>query len=86
MVCSFLKSVTTSSVAAAIHSVDPQIALAEPRTMTQVRDDMLSSDRFTMILLVGFSCLALLLWAIGIYGVMNFLSPKVRTNLQSEPH
>ena len=40
--------------------------------MTQVRDDMLSSDRFTMILFVGFSAMALLLSAIGIYGVMNF--------------
>jgi ABC-type antimicrobial peptide transport system permease subunit len=40
--------------------------------MTLVRDDMFSSDRFTMILLVGFSCLALLLSAIRIYGVMNF--------------
>ena len=60
------------SVAAAVHSVDPQIALAEPRTMTQARDDVLSSDRFTMILFVGFSVLALLFSAIGIYGVMNF--------------
>jgi putative ABC transport system permease protein len=60
------------SVAAAVHAVDPQIGLAEPRTMEQVRDEVLASDRFTMFLFACFALVAVMLAAIGIYGVMAF--------------
>ena len=60
------------SIAAAVHSVDPQIALAQPKTMDEVRSDILSGDRFTMVLFFSFAVLALLLAAVGIYGVMAF--------------
>ena len=60
------------SVAAAVHAVDPQIGLAEPRTMDQVRDEVLASDRFTMLLFACFALVALMLAAVGIYGVMAF--------------
>ena len=62
----------TRSIAAAVHSVDPQIALATPQTMDQVRDQVLANDRFTVILFASFAAVALLLAAIGIYGVMAF--------------
>jgi putative ABC transport system permease protein len=62
----------TKSIAAAVHSVDPQIPLATPRTMEQVHDEVLSSDRFTVILFTCFAAVALLLAALGIYGVMSF--------------
>jgi len=62
----------TKSIAAAVHAVDPQIALAEPRTMDQIHDLLMSSDRFTVILFVTFAAVALLLAALGIYGVMAF--------------
>ena len=62
----------TKSIAAAVHSVDPQIAVAEPRTLDQVKSLVLSSDRFTMILFGSFAVVALLLAAVGIYGVMAF--------------
>jgi ABC-type antimicrobial peptide transport system permease subunit len=62
----------TKSIAAAVHAVDPQIALAQPRTMDQVHDEVMSSDRFTVILFVTFAAVALLLAALGIYGVMAF--------------
>jgi putative ABC transport system permease protein len=62
----------TKSIAAAVHAVDPQIALAQPRTMEQVHDEVMSSDRFTVILFVTFAAVALLLAALGIYGVMAF--------------
>jgi putative ABC transport system permease protein len=53
-----------------VHSVDPQIVLAQ--TMDQVRDQVLANDRFTVILFASFAAVALLLAAIGIYGVMAF--------------
>lgn len=62
----------TKSIATAVHSVDPLIALDTPRTMEQVREDVLSGDRFTLILFGTFAVIALLLAAVGIYGVMTF--------------
>ncbi len=60
------------SIAAAVHSVDPEIAVAEPRSMEEVRDLVLSNDRFTLILFVSFAVVALLLAALGVYGIMSF--------------
>jgi putative ABC transport system permease protein len=62
----------TKSIAAAVHSVDPEIALTTPRTMVQVRDEVLAEDRFSVVLFSSFAAVALLLAAIGIYGVMAF--------------
>jgi putative ABC transport system permease protein len=62
----------TRSIAAAVHSVDPQIALADLKTMEQVRSDVLADDRFTLILFTCFAAVALLLAGLGIYGVMAF--------------
>jgi putative ABC transport system permease protein len=60
------------SIAAAVHRVDPEIALAEPRTMEEIHDRVLSDDRFTLILFACFAVVALLLAALGVYGVMSF--------------
>jgi len=62
----------TKSIAAAVHAVDPEIALAAPRTMDQIRDSMLANDRFMVILFASFAAIALLLASVGIYGVMAF--------------
>jgi ABC-type antimicrobial peptide transport system permease subunit len=62
----------TKSIAAAVHSIDSQIAVADPKTMDQVRDEVLANDRFTLILFSSFAAVALLLAALGIYGVMAF--------------
>ena len=62
----------TRSIAAAVHSIDSQIAVADPKTMDQVRDEVLANDRFTLILFSSFAAVALLLAALGIYGVMAF--------------
>jgi putative ABC transport system permease protein len=60
------------SIAAAVHSVDPEIALAQPQTLDQIRDDTMASERFTLILFGSFAVVALFLAVLGIYGVMSF--------------
>jgi putative ABC transport system permease protein len=60
------------SIAVAVHSVDPQIAVARVRTMDQVKSETLAEDRFTMVLFAAFAFVALLLAAVGIYAVMAF--------------
>jgi putative ABC transport system permease protein len=60
------------SITAAVHRVDPEIAIAEARTMDEIHDRVLSNDRFTLILFVSFAVVALLLAALGVYGVMSF--------------
>lgn len=63
----------SNSIAAAVHSVDPDSALDHVITMDQALDEWLADDRFAMLLFAGFAGVALLLAAIGIYGVMSFV-------------
>lgn len=62
----------TKAVAAAVHSVDPTLALNRTETMNQIRDEDLSGDRFNLLLYIFFAVIALLLAGVGIYGVMAF--------------
>jgi putative ABC transport system permease protein len=61
-----------NSIAAVVQSVDPELGLQEARTMDQLVDESLAGDWFATIFLVAFAGMALLLAAIGIYGVMSF--------------
>jgi len=62
----------SKSIAAAIHSVDPNLPLANIKTMDQIFDESLLGDQFVAALFGCFAGTALLLAALGIYGVMAF--------------
>jgi putative ABC transport system permease protein len=62
----------TKSIAAAVHAVDPDLPLANIQTMDQILDKSLLGDQFIAALFGSFAGTALLLAALGIYGVMAF--------------
>jgi putative ABC transport system permease protein len=61
-----------SSVAAAVHALDPALPLVSIRTMEQIVGERLAPDRFNILLYGALAALALLLATLGIYGVMAF--------------
>jgi len=62
-----------NGIGAVIQSMDPDLPMAGVRTMEEVVHESLSNDRFNALLFSAFAILALVLAAIGIYGVMSFV-------------
>ena len=63
----------TNSIRAALRELDPEQPMANVRTFEQVASDSLAPRKLSVVLLAVFAGVALLLAAIGIYGVMSFL-------------
>jgi predicted permease len=62
----------TKMIATAVHSVDPDLALANTKSMDQIAAESLVGDRFVSALYGAFASVALLLAGLGMYGVMAF--------------
>jgi putative ABC transport system permease protein len=60
------------SISQAVYAVDKEQALWDVRTMDQVLATSVSGQRFNMTLLIAFAVLAMVLAAVGVYGVMNY--------------
>jgi putative ABC transport system permease protein len=56
----------------AVHDVAPQLPMYDMQTITQREGTATAQDRFRAMLLTAFALAALLLAAIGIYGVLSF--------------
>jgi predicted permease len=56
-----------------IHSLDPDLAVAHIRTMTQVLSSSVAAPRFNTVLVGIFGGVALFLAVIGVYGVLSYM-------------
>jgi putative ABC transport system permease protein len=60
------------SIEAAVHEIDPNLPVFNVQTMNQVIDAGIGNERLTMVLMFGFAALALLMAAIGVFGVTAY--------------
>ena len=62
----------SNSAGAAVRSIDPELPLADVRSMEEVVDATLSRPRTISVLLTAFALIAVILAGVGVYGVMAY--------------
>lgn len=63
---------SVNAIASIVRNLDPLLAISDVRTMEQVVDDSVAQRRVTMLMLAIFAGAALVLAAVGIYGVIAY--------------
>jgi putative ABC transport system permease protein len=61
-----------TSAREAIHSIDPDLPIANVRTLDNIVDDSMTVPRFAVLFLGAFGGLALILATVGMYGVISY--------------
>lgn len=68
-----------SSILRALRGFEPDMPVTQVRSMEQVVDDFLAPYRLLLFLMIVFAFLALLLSAIGLFGVANYAAVRRRS-------
>jgi predicted permease len=74
-------SAVSQNIVRALHEADPSRPVYDIRTMQDRMADSLARQRFSTIMLGAFAVFALILAAIGVYGVMSYLVTQSRHDI-----
>jgi putative ABC transport system permease protein len=61
------------AIADLLYALDPSLPMANVRTIEQTLSQSVAADRFYTVFFASFAIVALVLAAVGIYGVMSFV-------------
>jgi putative ABC transport system permease protein len=71
----------TGAVREQVRRLSPELALANIRTMDEIRGRSVASPRFYLILLGIFACLGVMLAIVGVYGVISYTVVQSRADI-----